>query len=201
MIYREYLKRTLDLGLSLTGLLVASPLLAGITLWVGMDAGRPILYRGLRTGKRGQPFRIFKFRTMVPDAENLGGGTTAEADPRITRSGKFLRRFKLDELPQLLNVLLGDMSFVGPRPELREYTERYGPREQVILSVRPGITDYASLEFIQLDKRCGSEDADRVYETEVLPEKNRLRVHYAENLSFREDMKILARTMWGVMKQ
>lgn len=200
-LYRDHLKRLLDIGLSATGLILLGPLIALIALWVWLDSGRPVFYRGVRTGLGGRRFRIFKFRTMVPDAENLGGGTTADEDPRITRPGRLLRRFKLDELPQLFNVLLGDMSLVGPRPELTEYTDRYGPEESVILTVRPGITDYASLEFIQLGKICGSEDADRVYESEVLPRKNQLRIRYAESLCFREDVKIIARTVLHVFRQ
>ncbi len=200
-IYRNYLKRIFDITLALIGLLLVGPIILLLACWVKLDSKGPVFYRGIRTGLNGKRFKIFKFRTMVPNAEKVGGGTTADHDPRITRIGGFLRRFKLDELPQLLNVLRGDMSFVGPRPELTEYTDQYNSNEKVILSVRPGITDYASLEFIQLGKICGNEDADRVYETQVLPKKNQLRIQYTQKLSFTEDVKIITRTVFNVFKQ
>jgi len=200
VLYRQVIKRLMDLVLASLGLVLLSPLFLVIAICVYLDSGRPIFYRGIRTGLHGNPFRIFKFRSMVPGAEGLGGGTTADRDPRLTRTGAFLRRYKLDELPQLFNVLQGNMSLVGPRPELEEYTKRYGREEQVILSVRPGLTDFASLEFIQLARLCGSTDADFVYETEILPQKNRLRILYARKLSFLVDVKIILKTILGILK-
>ena len=141
-------KRTFDLMAASVGLVILSPLLLVIACAVRCDTRGPVFYRGVRTGLNGIPFRIIKFRTMVPDAESLGGKVTARDDARVTRVGRVLRRYKLDELPQLINVIKGDMSVVGPRPEVSEYTALYTDEEHVILSVRPGITDYASIELV-----------------------------------------------------
>jgi lipopolysaccharide/colanic/teichoic acid biosynthesis glycosyltransferase len=135
------------------------------------------------------------------NAERLGGPTTGTRDPRVTPVGWFLRRTKIDELPQLINVLLGDMSLVGPRPEVMVYTSRYQGDEKVILSMRPGITDYASIVFADLDDRVGSDDADAYFQQHILPEKNRLRVKYVKEWSLRGDIKILWNTAWRVPKR
>jgi lipopolysaccharide/colanic/teichoic acid biosynthesis glycosyltransferase len=132
---------------------------------------------------------------MVPNAEKLGGLSTAKDDPRVTKIGEFLRRYKLDELPQLMNVLKGEMSIVGPRPEMPEYTELYEGEEKLILSVRPGITDYASLEFIHLGEVLGNENPDQVYEQEVRPLKNALRVKYVKEQNFWGDIGIILKTL------
>ena len=160
-----------------------------------------MLYGGLRTGRDGRPFFILKFRTMVVNAERMGGGTTALNDPRIFPFGRVLRRSKLDELPQLYNVLRGEMSLVGPRPELPAYTDRYTPEEKMILSVPPGITDYSSIQFSALDEIVGERDADQAFEQLVLPEKNRLRLEYVRTRSFWVDITILVRTVWCVVRQ
>jgi lipopolysaccharide/colanic/teichoic acid biosynthesis glycosyltransferase len=188
-------KRAFDVCLALLGLIVLAPLLLLIGLLVKLTSHGPILYRGVRTGRYGQPFRIYKFRTMVQDAERRGGMSTARNDPRITRVGKFLRKYKLDELPQLLNVLKGEMSFVGPRPEMPEYTRQYQNEELLILTVRPGITDYASIEFVQLGELLGDEDPDRIYEEKVRPIKNALRVKYVKEQSFWNDIRLIVKTL------
>ena len=188
-------KRIFDILVSLFGIVCLAPLLLLIALAVKLDSKGSVLYQGVRTGLRGKPFHIFKFRTMVEGAEKLGGGTTALEDSRITTLGVLLRKYKLDELPQLFNVLLGQMSIVGPRPELPLYTEQYDQEEQLILSVRPGITDPSSLEFIALDEIVGRENADRVFETEVLPKKNRLRLQYVRDQSFVGDLKLIFLTL------
>jgi lipopolysaccharide/colanic/teichoic acid biosynthesis glycosyltransferase len=188
-------KRVFDVVLSLLGLIVLSPVLVSLALLVALDSRGAILYRGWRTGRGGAPFRIYKFRTMTPDAERTGGYSTSKGDPRITRVGRFVRRYKLDELPQLLNVLLGNMSIVGPRPEVPAYTRLYEGEELLILSVRPGITDLSSLKFIHLDDVLGEDDADRVYEQQVRPVKNALRVQYVKNQSFRNDLSIIVHTL------
>jgi lipopolysaccharide/colanic/teichoic acid biosynthesis glycosyltransferase len=167
-------KRFFDLILAALGLTVLWPVLVVIAVLVRFDSPGPVFYRGIRTGLYGRPFRIFKFRTMVVNAERLGGGSTGKDDPRVTRLGRTLRRYKLDELPQLLNVLTGDMSLVGPRPELPQYTNLYTDEEQLILTVRPGITDYASLEFINLGEILGNDSPDTVYEEQVRPTMNLL---------------------------
>ena len=177
------------------GLLVCFPLLLIIALMVRMDSEGNVFYRGVRTGKHGRQFRIFKFRTMVANAEQCGGGSTAKNDPRVTRIGRTLRKYKLDELPQLINVLRGEMSLVGPRPELPCYTQCYRGDELLILSVDPGITDYASIELFQLGDTLGSIDADRIYEERVFPVKNALRIKYVKEQSLAVDMSILICTL------
>ncbi|MFN8570910.1 MAG: sugar transferase [Gemmatimonadaceae bacterium] len=189
------MKRTCDLVAASVGLVLLSPLLLAIAVLVWLDAGRPILYRGVRTGLQGRPFQILKFRTMVVDAEQRGGGSTAKDDPRVTRLGRLLRHHKLDELPQLINVVRGDMSIVGPRPELPQYTALYTDEERAILSVRPGITDIASLEFIRLSDVLGNDDPDLVYETRVRPIKNALRVEYVRTHSLGGDFRLVVRTL------
>ena len=189
------LKRVFDIVVSSCGLVVLAPLIVVTGVLVKLDSDGPVFYRGLRTGLHGKPFRIFKFRTMVLNAEQVGGGSTAKDDPRVTRVARALRRYKLDELPQLINVFRGEMSIVGPRPELPEYTRLYSGGEKLILTIRPGITDYASLEFIRLGEILGNEAPDRYYEEKVLPIKNALRVRYVEERSFFGDLKLIARTL------
>jgi len=189
------LKHVFDIVVSFCGLVLLAPLLIVIAVLIKLDSDGPVFYRGLRTGLHAKPFRIFKFRTMVQNAEQLGGGSTAKDDPRVTRVGRVLRRYKLDELPQLLNVLRGEMSIVGPRPELPEYTQLYSGEEKMILTVRPGITDYASLEFIRLGEILGNEAPDRYYEEKVRPIKNALRVKYVKGRTFYGDLKLIARTL------
>lgn len=194
---RPYLivKRLVDLVAGVAGLVVLSPLMILIGVAVLVDSGRPVLYQGVRTAEGGGTFRILKFRTMVTGAEKPGGDTTAYNDPRVTRMGRVLRRFKLDELPQLWNVVRGEMSLVGPRPELPVYTSKYRGVERAILAVTPGITDFSSLEFRSLDRRVGSVDADGAFEREVLPVKNRLRLQYVRSASLGTDLLILIRTL------
>jgi lipopolysaccharide/colanic/teichoic acid biosynthesis glycosyltransferase len=186
---------------SLLGLVVLSPLLVVIGILTLIVSPGPVLFRGVRTGRYGKDFRIFKFRTMVVDAENIGGSTTALGDARITTFGHYLRKYKLDELPQLLNVLFGDMSLVGPRPEMKEYTDRYTAEENLILTFRPGITDLASLHFIDLASHVGAGDADATYVREVLKTKNTLRVRYVREAGFWKDLEILSRTMVSVISR
>lgn len=189
------LKRTFDILTSLLGLLLLSPIFVVIAVAVKLDSRGPILYRGVRAGMNGVPFRIFKFRTMVPNAEQIGGYSTGKRDPRITRIGSFLRRHKLDELPQFLNVLRGEMSIVGPRPEIVEYTDLYSGDEKLILTVRPGITDYSSLKFVHLEDALGEKNPDLVYEQRVRPVKNMLRIQYVKTQSFHADLVIILRTL------
>lgn len=188
-------KRVFDILAASAALLLLWPLLLLIAILVKTGSSGPILYRGERTGRYGKPFHILKFRSMVVEAERLGGYSTAQNDPRVTRIGRFLRRFKLDELPQLFNVLRGEMSIVGPRPEVPAYTRLYVGEELLILTVLPGITDYSSIKFSQLDKTLGTEAPDRVYEEIVLPDKNLLRLKYVETQTFWGDMGIIISTM------
>lgn len=194
-------KRLLDFTLSLFVLIIIWPLLFVIALAIKLSSSGPIFYRGIRTGLHGQSFRILKFRTMVPNAESLGGPTTGTGDARVTPLGRFLRRAKLDELPQFINVLLGDMSLVGPRPEVPEYTGQYQGEELLILEMRPGITDYASIEFADLDDRVGNDDPDAYFRRCILPRKNELRLNYVKEWSLWGDFRILWQTFVRVLRR
>jgi lipopolysaccharide/colanic/teichoic acid biosynthesis glycosyltransferase len=187
-------KRSFDIFAACLGLIVLAPVMLGIAALIRLNDGGPAIYRGRRTGRGGRPFEILKFRSMVVDAERRGGSTTGKDDPRITPVGAILRKYKLDELPQLISVLIGDMSIVGPRPEVAEYTDRYNDEERRILSVRPGITDWASLEFNDLQDAVGSDDPDTQFRERVLPIKNSLRLRYVDQQSFLTDLAIVAKT-------
>lgn len=195
------LKRVFDIIFSAVGLLLMFPNFAVVALIIKVTSPGPVFYRGVRTGRFGRPFRIYKFRTMFVGCEKLEGDTTALNDPRITRVGAFLRKYKIDEFPQLINVLKGEMSIVGPRPELPAYTDRYTPDERRILEVRPGITDMSSMVFSSLDERVGSEDPDKVFEEEVMPIKNKLRLEYVYNISFWNDMKLIFLTFVEILSK
>ncbi len=187
------LKRMFDLTVSGVALALLAPLFSVVALWIKRDSPGPVFYRGVRTSRGGGTFRMFKFRTMVT-AQSQIEGTTALNDPRVTRAGEFLRKYKIDELPQLINVFLGQMSLVGPRPELPRYTQLFQGDEKLILTVRPGITDYSSIRFSSLQDVVGAHDVDRVFEERVLPIKNQLRVKYVRERSFWVDLKILFQT-------
>ena len=188
-------KRLFDFVSSAIALIVLSPVMLLIAAGVKLTSPGPVFYRGIRTGRSGKPFRILKFRTMVANAAEIGGPSTGQQDPRVTRFGTFLRRFKLDELPNLICVLRGQMSIVGPRPEVPQYTSLYEGEEKLILSVRPGITDLSSIRFIDLASHIGAENVDAAFESRVLPVKNRLRVQYVKERSFWIDMKIIGSTL------
>lgn len=200
-IYNRFVKRILDLILALIFAVVLTPIYLILALAVVIDTGLPVFYRAERGGYRDKPFRIFKFRSMVKNADQIGGGTTALNDSRITKVGNVLRKTKLDEIPQLFNIIKGDMSFIGPRPELLRYTAQYEGEELLIHRVRPGITDYSSIEFINLDEIVGGENADEMYEKYVLKRKNELRVKYAKTVSFGTDVKLLLVTVWDVLRK
>lgn len=190
------MKRVFDFSAALMGLLFLSPLLIFIAWRIKCKDGGTIFYRGARVGHDGKAFSIFKFRTMVVNAENMGASSTSDDDARITVIGKFLRKYKLDELPQLINVLIGDMSLVGPRPEVKKFTDLYTYEEKTILNVRPGITDWASLwnsdEGALLK---GSIDPDKDYMEKIRPEKIRLQLKYVRERSFWTDIKIIFLTL------
>ena len=200
-LYNRFFKRILDFVAAVLLIVPALPLYLVISAVILIDDGPPVFYRPLRGGYRGRSFRICKFRTMVRNADQAGGGTTAARDPRITRVGRFLRETKLDETANLINILRGTMSFIGPRPELLRYTEQYRGAEKEILEVRPGITDYSSIRFINLDEIVGPEDADAMYEKLVLKEKNALRIRYAETVSFSTDIRLFFQTIGAVFRK
>jgi len=190
------LKRTVDLCLSAFALVFLCPLLSVIAVMIRLEDGGPVFYRGVRVGRGGVPFRIFKFRTMVVNAERLGGPSTADDDPRVTRIGRWLRSSKLDELPQLLNVMNGEMSLVGPRPEVPQEVALYSEEERMLLSVRPGVTDWASLRFHDEGAILrGAPDAHEKYRHAIRPEKVRLGLEYVRTGSFGTDLRILASTV------
>jgi lipopolysaccharide/colanic/teichoic acid biosynthesis glycosyltransferase len=191
------LKRAIDVVASGLGLAVISPLLSSIAVLIKLDSPGPVFYRGLRLGRGGHPFHMYKFRTMVANAEALGGLATPHGDPRVTRLGKFLRDYKLDELPQLINVLKGDMSLVGPRPEAPLYFEYYTPEQKAaILSVRPGMTDYGSLYFHDEGKLLtDSDDPVMAYVERVMQQKIELQLRYIREQSLLLDLKIIAATV------
>lgn len=198
-IYNRVIKRVLDMALALVLLVCLLPLYLIIAIAIAIDDGFPIAYRAKRGGYKGKTFYIYKFRSMVKDADKIGGGTTARNDKRITKVGKVLRKLKLDETLNILNVLAGEMSFIGPRLELLKYTEQYTGTEKLIFEVRPGMTDYSSIEFINLDEIVGTDNADEKYERYVLPRKNKLRVKYAANVSFSTDAKLFMQTVQKVL--
>ena len=192
------MKRSFDFVFSALGLVFLSPLFLAVSVAVKLDSKGPVFYRGERIGRYAKPFRMWKFRTMRQNSDHLGV-TTGKNDPRVTRVGKFLRRHKIDEFPQLINVLIGDMSLVGPRPEFLEHTAAYTGEEELILTVRPGITDYASLRFRNQDELVGSQDPHRAFIEKIRPEKNRLRVDYVKRQSLSGDLKILIQTILAVV--
>lgn len=199
-IYRKIVKRAIDIVVSLSGLVLLFPFFIIFSLAIKREDGGNIFYRGERIGMYGKPFIIFKFRSMVEGAERIGGPSTAEDDPRITRIGKFLRKYKIDELPQLINVLKGEMSIVGPRPEVPSEVETYGEEELRILTVKPGITDWASIKFRNEGEiLAGSEDPHQAYREKIKPEKLRLALKYVDEISFKTDMKIILETIKAVL--
>jgi lipopolysaccharide/colanic/teichoic acid biosynthesis glycosyltransferase len=187
-------KRCIDVVLSVVAIALLSPVFFAVAVLIRLTSPGPILYRGLRAGRNGRSFHILKFRTMVVDAEKKGGASTAVDDPRLTRFGRVLRRYKLDELPQFFNVLGGSMSLVGPRPQVLAYTDKYQGEERSILNMRPGITDLASLYFSDMDKVLGSGDVDARYAREIEPVKNVLRLRYVKEASLFLDLRILVET-------
>ena len=194
------MKRIFDVTMSAAGLIIFSPLLLMIALLIMLDSPGGVFFRGVRVGQYGKDFRIFKFRSMRPDSEGKGKWNVGDNDDRITRIGHFLRKSKLDELPQLINVLLGDMSFVGPRPELRYYIDMYTEKEKPILDLKPGITDWASMANIdQFKGFTAASDPDEFYLRKVRPLKLRLQLYYRYHHSFLTDIYCIFWTVYKVM--
>jgi lipopolysaccharide/colanic/teichoic acid biosynthesis glycosyltransferase len=191
----QLLKRFFDLIAASIGIVVLSPLIILVALAVLVESGWPIFYRSERTGLHGAPFRILKFRSMRTAPAGSHSHHSGDDDPRITRVGGFIRKYKFDELPQLLNVILGKMSLVGPRPETTEYTNLYTEEEMIIFSVRPGITDDASIEFADLGSILSGGDPDELYLEKVWRPKMELRMRYVRERSFVGDLKLIFRTL------
>lgn len=189
------LRRTLDLLAAAAGLFLLSPLFAVVAIAIKRHDGGPIFYRARRVGKGGRQFQLFKFRTMVVDADKQGPGITIRNDSRITPIGRRLRRTKLDELPQLLNVLKGDMSLVGPRPEDPRYVAHYTPKQRQVLRVRPGITSAASLTYRNESQHLAGEEWETVYRTQIMPEKIDIDLEYLSRRTIWTDLVLIVRTI------
>lgn len=193
--------RFCDIVFSLLGLLLLSPLFLVVALWIVIDDPGPIFYRQQRVGKDNKDFGLLKFRSMRVGADKMSLITIGERDPRVTHAGYYIRRFKLDELPQLWNVLIGDMSMVGPRPEVRRYVDLYTPEQQRVLSVRPGITDYASIEYIDENRLLAqSSDPDKTYIEEIMPAKITLNMRYINHQTIGEYMNIIFYTITKIIR-
>lgn len=193
--------RFFDFILSLVGLVVLAPIFIVLAIWIKTDSKGPIFYKQVRVGQNGIDFGLFKFRSMVVDADKKGLITVGGRDPRITRSGYFIRKYKLDELPQLINVLVGDMSLVGPRPEVRKYVDLYTDEQQKVLSVKPGITDYASIEYMDENEILGkSSDPEKTYIEEIMPEKIKYNMKYIQNKNVSEYFKIIFLTLLKIVR-
>ena len=194
--------RFFDILLSGIGLIVLSPIFFILSIWIKLDSEGPVFYKQNRVGKDNVDFLLFKFRSMVTDADKTGLLITVGGrDPRVTKSGYFIRKYKLDELPQLINVVWGDMSLVGPRPEVRKYVELYNNEQRKVMTVKPGITDYASIEYIDENKILGeSEDPEKTYIEIILPEKIRHNMKYINNKSIKEYFKIILLTIMKILQ-
>lgn len=193
--------RLCDILFSFFGLLFLSPLFIIVALWIVLDNPGPVFYRQQRVGKDNKDFGLLKFRSMRVGADKMSLITIGDRDPRVTRAGYYIRKYKLDELPQLWNVLVGDMSLVGPRPEVRRYVDTYTPEQQKVLSVRPGITDHASIEYIDENRLlAASEDPDKTYIEEVIPAKIALNMRYINHQTLGEYLKIIFLTFAKIIR-
>ena len=196
------MKRIFDILVSGIGLLCLSPLLLIVAIWIKLDSPGPIFYRQVRVGRYNKDFRIFKFRSMRIGSDKGSLVTIGGRDPRITRSGYFIRKFKIDELPQLINVLVGDMSLVGPRPEVRHYVNYWTPEQMHVLDVRPGITDTASIKYRNENELLAqAEDPEKYYIDVIMQEKIKLYLEYAEKSSFWYDIKLIFQTFWVIITE
>ena len=196
------MKRFFDVFASGLGILVLSPLFLIIAIWIKLDSEGPVFYRQVRVGKDNKDFRIFKFRSMRVGADKGSLVTIGGRDPRITRSGYFIRKFKFDELPQLINVFVGDMSLVGPRPEVRHYVNYWTPKQMHVLDVRPGITDPASIKFRNENELMEkAEDPEKYYIEVIMQEKLKLYLDYVEHRSFFGDIGLIFKTFWEIVTE
>ena len=193
------MKRLFDIISSSAGLIFLSPVFLFVAIWIKLDSKGPVFYRQVRVGKNGRDFRIYKFRSMRRGADKKGLITVGGRDPRVTRSGYYIRKYKLDELPQLINVFTGEMSVVGPRPEVRKYVDLYTEEQLKVLSVKPGITDIASIKYRNenelLDK---ADNPDKMYTEVIMPDKLKYNLEYIEKASFLYDIKLIFRTFKAV---
>jgi len=196
----EIARRLVDIIAATVGLLILSPFLLLIVVAIKLDSAGPLFYRAQRIGKEGAGFKLFKFRTMVVDADKHGPGITTAGDNRVTRVGRFLRRTKLDEFPQLINVLRGDMSLVGPRPEDPRYVALYTPAQRRVLHVRPGITSAASLTYRHEEQLLSGTDWETVYRTQVMPRKLAIDLEYLAKRTLFSDLNLILRTVFAMLR-
>ncbi len=195
------LKRAFDICAATIGLIILSPLFVIIALAIVMDSRGGVFYKQIRVGLHNKDFSILKFRTMRPNADKQGLLTVGGRDPRVTRIGYFLRKYKLDEFPQLFNVVIGDMSIVGPRPEVRKYVNRYTEKQKNVLNIRPGITDYASIEYANENELLKhATDPEQTYINQIMPAKLELNLKYVQEKNFTTDLKIIALTIAKILK-
>lgn len=193
--------RFFDFILSFIGLIILAPVFVILAIWIKLDSKGGVFYKQIRIGQNGKEFGLFKFRSMMVNADKKGLITVGGRDPRITRSGYFIRKYKLDELPQLINVLIGEMSLVGPRPEVGKYVGLYNNEQRQILSVKPGITDYASIEYMDENEILGkSSDPEKVYIEKIMPEKIQYNMKYIQNKSLLEYFKIIFLTILKIIR-
>ena len=194
------LKRTFDIVASGLGLLALAPLFAVVALWIKCDSQGSVFYRQVRVGRGNRDFRLFKFRSMRPDSDRLGLITVGGRDPRVTRSGYYIRKYKLDELPQLINVFKGDMSLVGPRPEVRKYVDMYTPEQMRVLDVRPGITSLASIRYRnENDILAAPDNPDRTYVEKVMPDKLAIDLEYVPKANLWTDIRLIFATFHEII--
>lgn len=193
--------RFCDIVFSLFGLIILSPLFLVVALWIVIDNPGPVFYRQQRVGRNNKDFGLIKFRSMRVGADKMSLITVGDRDPRITRAGYYIRKYKIDELPQLVNVLIGDMSLVGPRPEVRRYVDLYTQEQKQVLSVRPGITDYASIEYIDENSLlAASKDPDKTYIEEIMPAKIALNMRWINHRTMGTYFKIIFLTMTKIIR-
>lgn len=196
------MKRLFDIAASGLGLIIFSPLFLIIAIWIKLDSKGPVFYRQVRVGRYNKDFRIFKFRSMRVGADKGSLVTIGGHDPRVTRSGYFIRKFKLDELPQLINVFIGDMSLVGPRPEVRHYVDYWTQEQMHVLDVRPGITDPASIKYRNENELMeNAKDPEKYYIEVIMQAKIKLYLEYVENHTFLNDLVLIFKTLWVITKE
>ncbi len=196
------IKRLFDILFSLVALILLLPVFVIIAIAIIIDDGFPVFYLQERIGKNFRSFKLFKFRTMYKNADKMGYLTIGSKDPRVTKVGYYLRKYKLDELPQFINVLIGDMSIVGPRPEVKKYVDLYNEQQKKVLSIKPGITDYASIKYINENEILAhSENPEKTYIQEVMPEKLKINLEYIEKQNVLEDIKIILKTFTKILSK
>ena len=195
------IKRTSDFVSAFLVLLIGFPFFLIVGVWIALESRGGVFYRQERIGKNGKPFGLFKFRSMRKNADKNSRITVGNRDPRITKSGRWIRKFKIDEFPQLINVIKGEMSVVGPRPEVKEYVDLYTDEQRKVLSVTPGLTDYASIEYINENELlAASDDPQKTYIEEVMPAKLELNMQYIKDQSFVTDLKVIFKTIGKIFR-